>query len=159
MAARPSWEKWMSWAADIWSTVGSGTFQVGNISHRILNTAHQFVIGDELAMNAMYCAPTNSIFLLLEDLRPTINQPSELAYEVWNQSQLEVDRLANHCNDAGYPYAVLQVPQLDNAHIIECALYWVHSLLLLNALRGIDPLSLDGSDIWRNTESAQSEAL
>ena len=151
IGTRKCWSKWLTWANRLWTNMGSGTFNIGNISHRVLNHLHHFIVSDELSMNALYSCPPNTALLILEDLRP-LTDDTELAVKMWNESQLEVERLLNICVDGGYPHAILQVPQLDNAHLIECAVFWVHSIMLLGALRGIDPLSLDGADLWRNSE-------
>ena len=154
VGTRRGWSPWLNWASKLWTSMGSGAFNIGNISHRVLNHLHHFIVSDELSMNALYSSPPNTALLILENLRP-LTEDTELAVNIWSESQLEVERLLTICIDNGYPHAILQVPQLDNMHLVECSLFWVHSIILLGALRGIDPLSLDGADLWRDTEGQQ----
>lgn len=148
VGARQSWEPWLKWAGQTWEGITSYVINYGGMGRRIDGRCTQMIIGNELGMNNLV-ASNSSLICLFEEQIPNIENANDLDVEIWACSQKLVENFITFTQSHQLPVCVFQVPKWTPQEALHMSMLWVHSALILNALRGIDPLDMWGADQWR----------
>jgi len=149
VGARGSWKKWIEWGGQIWSGMASQVYTYGQITKRIDGRVYSFIVGDELGMNVIGTSSSNSIICLFEEQQPLIEKASKFTYDIWEMSNSLSNKLIEYSQKNAMPICICEVNKMNGENLLALCAGWIHSVLILNALRGADPLAMWGADQWR----------
>ena len=148
VGARSSWHSWFGWANSIWMGMTSNVLSYGGVAKSVDGRLVHFILGDELGMNTVV-ANNNSIVCLFEEGIPLVAQPSEMDIALWEASQQQVDQFVSFAQSHTIPLVNIRVSKLSKEELLRLSVRWIHAALMVNAVRGVDPLSMWGADQWR----------
>jgi hypothetical protein len=155
IGARGSWQNWLNWGAQIWAGMASQVYSYGAMTKRIDSRVCSFVLGDELGMNVLGACSSNSMICLMEERNPLLHEPTDLTLSVWDMSHSLIESLLSYSQKNALPLCVCEVQKMSGEDLLSLSAGWIHSILVLNALRGADPLAMWGADQWRLFDSGQ----
>ena len=154
VGARSSWVKWMQWGAHLWSGMSSQVYNMDSINKRIDGRVQHFVIGDELGMNILGASSSNTMVCLLNEQQPKVEEATDLTFAIWEMSHRMSNALLTYTQRNALPLCICEVPKMTSVELLGLSIGWVRSALILNALRGVDPLTMWGADQWRMIEES-----
>lgn len=155
IGARDGWEGWLRWAEMIWKGVGSIQREIGGLQKQWRGAASSFILGDELGINQLGINTKERLLCLFEEREPMISDISEELIEIWNISNQQVEEFLSFAEQRQDPIINLQIQKLSGIELIQLSVRWVHIIMLLNALRGSNPLAMWGADQWRLFQSTK----
>lgn len=148
VGARSSWHSWFGWANSVWMGMTSYVLSYGGVAKSVDGRLVHFILGDELGMNTVV-ANNNSMVCLFEEGIPLVAQPSDMDIALWEASQQQVDQFVLFAQSHTIPLVNIRVSKLSKEELLRLSVRWVHAALMVNAVRGVDPLSMWGADQWR----------
>ena len=155
IGARDSWEGWLRWAEMIWKGMGSVQHQIGGLQRQVQGAASAFILGDELGINQLGMNSKERLLCLFEEREPKVQEITEQLIEIWNISNQQVDDFLSFADQKQYPVIGFQIQKLSGIELLLLSVRWVHTIMLLNALRGTNPLAMWGADQWRLFQAAK----
>lgn len=149
VGARDCWSDWLRWAEMIWKGMGSIQRQVGGFQKQWYGAASSFVLGDELGINQLGINAKERLLCLFEEREPKISNITEEMVEIWNISNDQIEEFLAFVAQRQYPIMNIQIQKISGTELLRLSVSWVHMIMLLNALRGSNPLAMWGADQWR----------
>lgn len=155
IGVRDSWTAWLQWAEMIWKGMGSVEKQVGALQKQWQGLATGFILGDELGINQLGINSSERLLCLFEEREPMVSNISDQLIEVWNISNLQIEEFQLFAEQRQFPIINLQIQKLSGIELLQLSVSWVHTIMLLNGLRGTNPLAMLGADQWRLFQAAK----